>query len=178
MSRLPLALTLAVATIAAAPSAHAVLRLGNRPASFTVKDTNDRDFQLGALTGGAPALIVYVDKNGAEQNKHVRQRLQSLKQSEPQLGKVRVIPIVDVSDYNSWPKRGFAKSALRDESKSLGYTVFADWDGSGKSRLGARSGASNLILLDKKGQVVWASAGELVPSQEDDLIKGLHEVVR
>jgi hypothetical protein len=178
MQRLPITLGLALVTLAVAPAANAMMKVGNKPANFKVEDTSDRAFNFASLTSGGPALIVYVDKDGSEQNKNVRKRLEKLRAQEPQLKSIRVVPIVDVSDYNHWPKRGFAKSALKDEAKDLGYTVFADWEGAGKNVLGAKSGASNLILLDKNGRVSWASAGQLNASQEDALIKTIHDVAR
>lgn len=176
MQRLSMTLGLALVTLAVAPSANAMMKVGNKPANFQVADTSDRAYNLASLTGGGPALIVYVDKDGSEQNSNVRKRLEKLRAQEPSLKSVRVVPIVDVSDYNKWPKRGFAKSALRDEAKDLGYTVFADWQGSGRGVLSAKSGASNLILLDKTGRVSWASAGQLNASQEDALIRTIQGV--
>jgi hypothetical protein len=178
MHRLLTTIGLSLVTFAAAAPANAMLRIGNKPSTFAVADPSDRSYQFSTLTGGGPALIVYVDRDGSEQNTRIRQRLQKLREKEPQLRGVRVVPIVDVSEFNHWPKRGFAKDALRDEAKELGYTVFADWQGVGRGALSAKSGVSNLILLDKNGRVSWASAGQLTTSQEDALIRTIHDIVR
>jgi hypothetical protein len=179
MRNLPIAAsaaTLVLATVAAAPSAHAMLQIGAKPASFAVADTDDHAFQLASLTKGSPTLIVYVDKEGSAQNQRIRQRLEKMRETDVALRAVHLVPIADVSPYNSWLKKGLAKSALREESKDLGVPVFADWEGVGRAPLGAASGVSNLILLDKQGRVSWASAGQLSQAQEEAFIRVLHEV--
>ena len=165
-----------IALVAIAPSAHALVQVGARPASFVVKDLNDRELTLATLVNAAPALILYVDKEGAAQNKRLEARLQKLRAEEPAFAALRYVPIVDMSKYNGWPERGFAKSALRDEQKTYAYKLYADWDGAGHAKLSTVEHASNLIVLDKQGRVAWASAGQLSPTQEDALIARLRDV--
>jgi hypothetical protein len=161
---------IALGIVSIAPSAFALPKIGTKPATFVVKDTNDGAHDLAALAGGGPTLVLYVDKDGSEQNKRLKARLQQLRATDPSVRSVKFVPIVDVSDYNHWPKRGFAKKALVNEAKEQGFALYADWDASGRRNLSAEDGRSNLVLLDKKGQVAWASAGQLSPSQEDALI--------
>lgn len=164
---------IALGIVIIAPSAFALPKVGTKPATFVVKDTNDKPYDLAALAAGSPTLVLYVDKDGSSQNKRLKQRLQQLRVSEPALRRVKFVPIVDVSDYDHWPKRGFAKDALRDEAKQQGFPLYADWNDAGRRSLSAEDGRSNLVLLDKKGRISWASAGQLTPAQEDALINQL-----
>ncbi|MGZ3416342.1 MAG: hypothetical protein ACXWUG_20675 [Polyangiales bacterium] len=171
-------LTAALVMMSAAPSVNALPRIGSKPRSFVVKDVDDRAYQTSTLTARTPTLLLYVDKDGCEQNAHLKARLEKLRQSDAAVRSVKFIPIVDLAQYNAWPKRGFAVSAIRDESRTLGLPIYADWDAAGRASLSAKSGQSNLFVLDKSGVVAWASAGQLSPSQEDAVIETLRLVAR
>lgn len=167
---------LSVTALSFASSAVALPRIGARPRTFEVSDTDDRTYRFDRLAAGGAALVMYVDKAGSEQNGHLLERLQRMRATDPALRSVKFVPIIDAAQYNGWPKKAFAKKAIREESKRKGVTIYADWEAVGRSVLAAESGRSNLFLLDKKGNIVWASTGPLAPAQEDDLIKRLHTV--
>lgn len=167
---------ISVTALSFASSAVALPKVGVRPKTFEVSDTNDRSYRFDRLAAGGATLVMYVDKQGSEQNGRILERLQRMRQTDASLRSVKFVPIIDVAQYNGWPKRAFAKKALREEAKRKGVTIYADWEAAGRSVLAAESGRSNLFLLDKDGRLVWASAGQLAPAQEDDLINRLHAV--
>jgi predicted transcriptional regulator len=166
----------AVSAVSFASSAFALPKVGVKPKTFVVSDPDDRNYQFDRLAAGGATLVMYVDKSGADQNAHLLERLQRMRATDATLRTVKFVPIIDVAKYNGWPARGFAKKALREESKRKGVTIYADWEAAGRSVLAAESGRSNLFLLDKKGNLVWASSGQLAPVQEDDLINRIRTV--
>lgn len=162
-------LPFAVAASLVAVEASALLNAGTALGDFTVHDADDKAFALSALRAGKAALIVFEDKDAGGQNKAFKERFGALQKTLG--GKVVLLPVADVSSWNFFPAKGFVKDALRDAGKKNGITVYADWSGKGKIALSAHANLSNLVLVDKAGKVLWASAGQLNKSQEDKLLE-------
>lgn len=172
----PAALVLTAAVVLAAPFAHALLKPGTAPVDFTVHDPDDKAAKLSALRGGKPVLVFYEDKDGGAQNERFKQRLGKLRDKSAAAKNVKVLAVADVGSWNFWPAKGFVKDALRDAGKKAGITVWADWTTAGRKSLDATSSASNIVLLDATGKVVWASSGALGPAQENDLLARVEQL--
>lgn len=162
-----LALAASVAVVSVAPAADALLKLGAQVGDFVVHDADDHAFKVSALRAG-PTLLVYEDKDGSGDNKRFKERLGKLREKDAAAKKVRIVAIADVASWDFWPAKGFVKDAMRSEGKKAGITVYADWSGTGRTVLSAKSSASNLVLVDAAGKVLWSSAGALSTTQEDE----------
>ena len=68
-----------------------------------------------------------------------------------------------MSSYDFWPAKGFVKDAIREESRKAGTTIYCDWDGTFRKAYRLRQGISNVILVGKSGEVLFAAEGALVP---------------
>jgi hypothetical protein len=156
--------------------AFALLKTGVVPADFTVQDHSGKTAKFSTLRSGHPTIVFYEDKDGGEQNDHFKQRLGKLQGKSPAAKKVVVVAIADVSSWNFWPAKGFVKNALESAGKKAGVTVWADWSGAGRASLSASSDASNIVMLDASGRVVWASSGKLTVPQEDDLLNRVEKL--
>jgi hypothetical protein len=156
--------------------ASALVRTGSTLGDFKVHDHQDKAFSLSSLHAGKAALIVFEDKDAGDQNKSFKKRFDVLRKTLG--GKVVLIPVADVSDYDYWPAKGFVKSAIRDAGKKVGVKVYADWSGKGKKTLAARAKRSNLVLVDRNRKVLWASAGQLTKTQEDQLLDLVKDAAR
>jgi hypothetical protein len=148
----------------------ALLKTGVVPGDFTLKDADDKAAKFSALRAGHPTIVFYEDKDGGDQNERFKQRLGKLQKTSPSAKKVVVVAIADVGSWDFWPAKGFVKDALKSAGKKAGITVWADWTSAGRASLSAASNASNVIMLDASGKVVWASVGKLTTVQEDDLL--------
>lgn len=168
--RRAIGLALGAAALFVASNAAALLKLGDVPPDFVVHDPDDHATALSAVRAGKPALIVYEDKDGGGQNKGFLERLGKLRDKDPAYKKPLVLAVADVSSWDFWPAKGFVKDALRKEGQKAGIIVWADWSGAGRKGLAAHPNKSNLVLVDAKGKVVWASAGALTKEQQDQLL--------
>jgi len=156
--------------------AAALIRTGSPLGDFKVHDYRDKAYSLSALHTGKAALIVFEDKDAGKQNQAFKKRFAALQKTLG--GKIVLIPVADVSDYDYWPAKGFVKDALRDAGKKVGVKVYADWSGKGKTALGAGAKRSHLVLVDRNRKVLWASAGQLTQVQEDKLVELVKDAAR
>lgn len=153
-----------------------LLKTGVIPADFVVSDADDRVSKVSLLRAGHPTIVFYEDNDGGEQNDRFKQRLGKLQGKSASAKKVAIVAIADVASWGFWPARGFVKDALRSAGKKAGITVWADWSGAGRAALSATTSASNIVLLDAAGRVVWASTGALTTAQEDDLLQRIDKL--
>jgi hypothetical protein len=160
---------LAAALALAPDSASALVPAGSVVSDFTVNDVDDRAVSLATFRG-KPTLVVYEDKDAGEQNAGFKTKLGALARGTDLAKKIGLFAIADVKSWNFWPARGFVKDELRAQMKKIGVPIYADWEGRGRDRLAAKSSVSNIVFLDRKGQVLWASTGALDAAQADRLI--------
>ncbi|UQA61886.1 hypothetical protein E8A73_016000 [Polyangium aurulentum] len=171
---------LAAATLAAALGpgvAFGLPREGADAPNARVVDADGRELKLGALRG-KPVLIVYEDKDSANQNQGLKDDLSQLAKGDRYKSRIALAAIADVSGYDWWPAKGFVKDAIREESKKQKTTIYCDWDGSFRKSLGLTRGASNVILVGRDGKVLFAGSGKLGTDARKRLIGLLGEQVK
>ncbi|WP_437578130.1 TlpA family protein disulfide reductase [Sorangium sp. So ce887] len=168
------AATLAVALVSGA--ALALPPVGDRAPNARVEDADGRELQLKALRG-KPILIVYEDKDSTTQNQALKDALAKLAKGDRYKRSIAVTAIADVSSYDFWPAKGFVKDAIRDESRKVGATIYCDWDGTFREAYRLRRGISNVILVGKNGQVLFAAEGKLKPEAQTRVLDLLRKEV-
>ena len=129
-----------------------------------LEDADGRSLDIKNLKG-KPILIVYEDKDSAQQNQVLKDDLSKLAKGDRYKSAVALAAVADVSSYDFWPVKGFVKDAIREESKKQGTTIYCDWNGSFRSTLKLRRGVSNVVLVGKDGRVLFAAEGA-VPAPE------------
>ncbi|HEU4536806.1 MAG TPA: glycosyltransferase, partial [Polyangiaceae bacterium] len=149
-----------VALALAAGPALARPRAGEAGLNARLEDADGRSVELKALRG-QPILILYEDKDSAHQNKQLKDRLAELARGDKYRGRVALAAVADVSSYNYWPVKGFVKDAIRDESRKVGTTIYCDWDGGFRSVYGFRRGVSSVVLIDRRGYVLFSAEGQV-----------------
>ncbi|WP_437486396.1 YtfJ family protein [Sorangium sp. So ce1014] len=168
------AAALAVALVSGA--ALALPTVGDRAPDARVEDADGRELQLKALRG-KPILIVYEDKDSTAQNQALKDALAKLAKGDRYKRSIAVTAIADVSSYDFWPAKGFVKDAIRDESRKVGATIYCDWDGTFREAYRLRRGISNVILVGKNGQVLFAAEGKLKPEAQTRVLDLLRKEV-
>ncbi len=168
------AAALAVALVSGA--ALALPTVGDRAPDARVEDADGRELQLKALRG-KPILIVYEDKDSTTQNQALKDALAKLAKGDRYKRSIAVTAIADVSSYDFWPAKGFVKDAIRDESRKVGATIYCDWDGTFREAYRLRRGISNVILVGKNGQVLFAAEGKLKPEAQTRVLDLLRKEV-
>ena len=162
--------------IALAAPASALPKRGDARPQLRLVDAWDRTIQMSAL-GKKPLLLIYEDQDSAKQNQALKDELTRLAKSEHFRSSLTLLAIADVSGFDYWPARGWAKDTVKDESRKIGAPIYCDWTGSARSAFDARKGASNVVLYGRDGRVLFARAGAVPPAARVELI-GLiqHEI--
>jgi predicted transcriptional regulator len=173
-------LLLRAAALSAALMSGAALALpaeGQVAPNARVEDADGRELQVKTLRG-KPILIVYEDKDTKAQNQAFKDALARLAKGDDRYRRtLAAVAIADVSAYDFWPVKGFVKDAIRDESKKAGTTIYCDWDGTFRATYRLRQGISNVILVGKNGQVLFAAEGALKREQQTRVLDLLRKEV-
>jgi hypothetical protein len=160
---------------AAIPSiAGALPATGAARAPLTLVDGWDREIDLAKFERSI--LLIYEDKDSANQNQALKDQLAALDKSIAYEKYVAHISVADVSAYDYWPAKGIAKGELRKWSQKLGLVIYGDFSGDARGKLALDKGASNVVLYAKSGEVLFAASGALSTRQRDalvDLLRGL-----
>lgn len=149
----------ALTTGLATPLVARAVSAGESAPEAKVQDADDQTLWMSELRG-SPIVVFYEDKDSRDTNASMKSEVASLL-SESGMSGIRVIPIADVSDYDSWPARGFVKDAVREESKKAGLTIYCDWDASFRSKYDLAKGNSNVVVIGRDGVVKAAATGAL-----------------
>ncbi|WP_438027056.1 YtfJ family protein [Sorangium sp. So ce233] len=149
---------------------------GDRAPNARLEDADGRELQLKTLRG-KPILIVYEDKDSATQNQAFKDALAKLAKGDRYRRSIALAAVADVSSYDFWPVKGFVKDAIREESRKVGATIYCDWDGAFRQAYRLRRGISNVILVGKNGQVLFAAEGKLKPEAQSRLLELLRKEV-
>jgi hypothetical protein len=143
-----------------AGQASALVAAGTALPTLDLEDAWERHLDVAKLRGH-PLVLIYEDKDAASQNVGFKQTLATW-MSEERFKALRMVPIADVSAYNYFPAKGFARSAVQDTSKKIGRPVYCDWSGGiGKSLGAGTAAASHVVLVSKTGQVLYSHVGAL-----------------
>lgn len=174
--RVLVAVLLALAVASLLRTARALPTLGTDRPELVLRDAWDRSFALSRLRG-MPILVVYEDKESATQNQRLKDELARLAQGDRYKRSVGLVAVADVTGYDYWPVRGFVKDAIQEESGKQHTTIYCDWDGHVRSALGLEKGASNVLLFDRSGKVVFASSGPMSDARREELVGMLRHQV-
>lgn len=147
----------------------AVPQVGSAAANVVFRDAWERTNEL-ARYRGMPVLVVYEDKDSVEVNKVLKKELAQLAQGDRYKSRIALFAVADVTGYDYWPVRGFVKDAIQKESRRQKTVIYCDWDGSIRTALRLNRNASNVVLYDKDGAVVFSQAGTLSLEERRALI--------
>lgn len=158
--------------------AFAAPKIGEKaPAEASVEDVDERVLKIASVAG-KPALIVYEDKDSKTMNDAMKKELEKAVGEEKDLAGVRVIAVADVSEYDFWPAKGAVKDAIRDEQKKTKQTIWLDWSGDFRDKLGLVKGTSNFLLLDAKSKLVLSKSGKLAKEDRKAVLDAMRKLVR
>jgi len=170
------AVTFSLVTLALTGSALALPKEGELAPNARVEDADGNALELKSFKG-KPTLIVYEDKDSAALNKSFKEELSKLAKGDKYKSAVGLAAVADVSSYDWWPVKGFVKSAIRDESKKAGTTIYCDWKGSFRDTLKLKKNSSNVVLIGKDGKVLFAGEGALDANERKRLLELLKSQV-
>jgi len=160
----------------AGPSASASPRVGGARPKVAVIDAWDRTLHVPS-TGTKPLLLVYEDKESSSENVALKAELSTIARGDAYKEKVLLLAVADVSGYDFFPAKGFAKGAIRTQSSQLGTPIYCDWDGHLRTSLGLEAKRSNVVLYGRDGKVVFSHAGPMPPPMRRTLLDTLRQMI-
>jgi predicted transcriptional regulator len=167
-------LAAAGAALAWPAESEALPKPGTPSADARVEDPDGKTMTIKALRG-RPVIVVYEDKDSKQANQALKGDLTRILKDKALKSAVVLAPVADVSEYNSWPAKGFVKDAIRDEAKKTGTTIWCDWDASFRRAFDLAPKASNVIVIGRGGAVRFAASGTLSASQRAEIEAILRE---
>ena len=80
---------------------------------------------------------------------------------------VLLVAVGDVSAYDYWPARAFAKRKLTQYAAKYGHPIFGDWHAQMRAAFHLQADESNLLLVDADGAIRFRATGKLSQEQID-----------
>jgi hypothetical protein len=151
---------------ASATGALAAPKIGGEAADARVADVDGKALSVRS-TRGRVLVVVYEDEDSGALNRAFKADLARLLQDPVAREAVLVAPVADVSAYDFWPAKGFAKDAIRAESQRTKLTIWCDWDGSFRDAFRLPAGTSSVFVVGRDGAVRFAFDGAL-----DEALRG------
>lgn len=173
--RLVTLLALAV-TALFATSAFALPKVGDARPAVSLVDGWDRTMDLSKME--RPLLLIYEDKDSANDNQKLKDELSRLEDSIHYRKSVAHVAVADVSGYDYWPAKGVVKDELKKWSARLKLVIYADFTGKARAKLAMDEGKSNVVLYSKQGKVLFARSGALSERDRADLVSRLRSEVQ
>ena len=141
------------------------LPAGQVLSDVVLSDLDDRPVPLRGLAGRTVALLHEDRDTKDDENQALKDALG--RATERHGDRFRLIAVADVSPYDFWPARRYAKDALRKVA-GQGVQLLADWKGVLRKRLGLRGGGqSTLVVMQGDGRVALLSRGPHGPREVD-----------
>jgi predicted transcriptional regulator len=151
--------------------------LGKPAPSFTVESGDGRRLTLDMLKGRV-AVLFYETKETSRKNSDVKDRLNDLydRQDKETRQSIVRVPVFNCSRA-FWPISLVWKQSLRTHSKRVGMTLYGDWDGLMGRDYQMKDNESNVVLIDRRGTIRYASYGRITDRQFAEIEEFLDRLV-
>lgn len=145
--------------------------------STTLADTRDNVVGLSSFKG-KPTVVFYEDRYSTEQNRKVKDELWKRGKEAGLLHAANVIGVANLSAYDFWPARGFAKRHVEGVEKRVGIPVLIDWKGTlNTTPWNLPTKSSTVLLFDADGKLLFSHSGTLTDAQIDELFGKLRTLI-
>lgn len=170
---LPAALALALLPAASAadpPATPTPAAAAPAPVTSSVGLPRAPDFALESTAGvtrrlgdyaGRVVILLYEDRDSNQQNDVLKRELAARARREDLTRDVSLVPVANLSAFNFWPARGFARDAVVDIARQQGHEIMIDWSGSMAGAWRFRAGQSHVVVIGRDGRVLFRVSGAL-----------------
>ncbi|MBL8601980.1 MAG: hypothetical protein JNK72_08650 [Myxococcales bacterium] len=131
-----------------------------RAPEFNLEGTSGAHRRLRDYAGRV-VILIYEDRDSNTQNEPLKQELGEHARATDMTRDVAVVPVANLSGYNFWPARGFARDAVVDIARQQNLEILIDWSNSMAESYRFRPHVSYVMLLDRAGHVLFRHAGPL-----------------
>jgi thiamine biosynthesis lipoprotein ApbE len=154
-----LAFLFATAAHADDPPVTASVGLPMAPA-FELESTAGVTRRLTNYTGRV-VIIVYEDRDSNTQNDALKRELAEHARQGVLTRDVSLVAVANLSGYNFWPAKGYARDAVVEIARTQGYEIMIDWTGAMASSYHFRPARSHVMILSRTGRVLFRYEGPM-----------------
>jgi len=130
-----------------------------------------RDYQ------GQVLVLVYEDKQSSRQNWNLKIAMRDRAERTDLKRKVTFLPIADLDGYGFFAVRPFARSKVRGMAEKFGIEILIDWSGEIAKVFGFQPEQSNVLIVDRRGKVVFRKSGALDLQERDRFFSTLDRTI-
>ncbi len=154
-----MALLFATSAKADDPPVTAAVGLPRAPA-FSLESTAGVTRHLRDYAGRV-VIVVYEDRDSNAQNDDLKRELAERARRGDLTRDVSLVAVANLSGYNFWPARGYARDAVVEIARRQGHEIMIDWTGAMASAWRFRAGRSHVLVVSRDGRVLFRHEGHL-----------------
>lgn len=148
-----------------------------QPLEATLRSAAGQARALSAWRG-KPVIVFYEDRGALAVNQPFKDALFARARARGLLRAAHVVAVADLRAYDFFPARPIALAFVRDAEKKAGIPILVDLDGTlSRAPWYLAPGASNVVLLDARGRVVWTHSGRLGAGEQADFFRQLEQLL-
>jgi hypothetical protein len=147
------------------------------------------DFELeSSLTGGRsrlsslrPRVVVlfYEDREHVAQNEELKGNLERFIADNHLEREMVLQPVANGDGYDYAPANGLVRGALGEASRRMGLDILIDWNRAlHAAPFHCRSGASNVLVIDRGGRITFRHAGAVGEAERSQLYRAIRGALR
>lgn len=127
---------------------------------------------------GKPVILFFEDRDSPNVNKGFKDQLFRTARAQGLLQTAHVVAVANLKEFDFFPARQFALSAVREEERRWGIPILIDWKGAlSKEPWSLPGKSSTVVLLDSEGRLLYARSGQLSASEQDRFFAELSRVL-
>ncbi len=164
-------LAISLFLICSAGFVYAAIKIGAVPAAVTITEDKGGKVAGGAWKSntlkGKVHVLFYVDPDEADTNDHVGKALTDLKIDAKKFSSVAVINMAA-----TWMPNWAIKNKLKEKQKEFPHTLYVmDKDKILVKKWALKDDASDVILFDQQGKLIWKHYGKVGPKKLKELLE-------
>jgi predicted transcriptional regulator len=135
-------------------------------------DLEDIDRHVRTLLGTSdtmPVVLIWEDADSAKHKQAAHAVVGRYSDNAANRSLFELVAIADLSHWDYWPARHYAREAFRKAAGEKGTHVWIDWKGALRSTAMLRKGESAFFVLDREHHVRYFAQGQLDDAQEKAL---------
>ena len=171
-----MALLFATSAQADDPPVTASVGLPRAPA-FSLESTAGVTRRLRDYAGRV-VIIVYEDRDSNMQNDELKRELADHARRGELTRDVSLVAVANLSGYNFWPARGYARDAVVDIARRQGYEIMIDWSGEMAAAYHFRPARSHVLVVSRDGRVLFRYEGALSARLRANFFEAVGDAVR
>jgi hypothetical protein len=148
-----------------------------RAPEFSLESTSGRTRRLRDYLGRV-VIIIYEDRDSNQQNNPLKEDLAARARSEDLTRDVSLVAVANLSPYDFWPARGYARDAVVEISRQMGYEIMIDWTGAMSTAYRFRPGRSHVMVLSRDGRVLFRHNGPMSSATRGEFFALLTQAAR